>query len=112
MLVDIKKDARTRMNKSLENLRHELAKIRTGRAHPSLLEHVHVDYYGSEVPIGQAAVRRSGQDVTIVGTFGKKELSEEKARHYASDEGSNPEAITGPRSEYSIVATSVIVPKT
>ena len=55
MLTEIKKDARTRMNKSLENLRHELAKIRTGRAHPSLLEHVHVDYYGSEVPIGQAA---------------------------------------------------------
>jgi ribosome recycling factor len=55
MLADIKKDARVRMSKSLESLRHELAKIRTGRAHPSLLEHVHVDYYGSEVPIGQAA---------------------------------------------------------
>ncbi|MEJ8568972.1 ribosome recycling factor [Elongatibacter sediminis] len=55
MLDDIKSDARTRMRKSLESLRHELAKIRTGRAHPSLLEHVHVDYYGSEVPIGQAA---------------------------------------------------------
>ena len=55
MLAEIKKDARIRMNKSLESLRHELAKIRTGRAHPSLLEHVHVDYYGSEVPIGQAA---------------------------------------------------------
>ena len=55
MLADIKTDARSRMSKSLEALRHELAKIRTGRAHPSLLEHVHVDYYGSEVPIGQAA---------------------------------------------------------
>ena len=55
MLAEIKQDSRTRMNKSLESLRHELAKIRTGRAHPSLLEHVHVDYYGSEVPIGQAA---------------------------------------------------------
>jgi ribosome recycling factor len=55
MLAEIKQDNRTRMNKSLESLRHELAKIRTGRAHPSLLEHVHVDYYGSEVPIGQAA---------------------------------------------------------
>lgn len=55
MLAEIKSDARARMSKSLENLRHELAKIRTGRAHPSLLEHVHVDYYGSEVPIGQAA---------------------------------------------------------
>jgi ribosome recycling factor len=55
MLSDIQKDARNRMTKSLDSLRHELAKIRTGRAHPSLLEHVHVDYYGSEVPIGQAA---------------------------------------------------------
>ena len=55
MLADIQKDARIRMGKSLESLRHELAKIRTGRAHPSLLEHVHVDYYGSEVPISQAA---------------------------------------------------------
>lgn len=55
MLADVKIDARSRMNKSIEALRHELAKIRTGRAHPSLLEHVHVDYYGSEVPIGQAA---------------------------------------------------------
>lgn len=55
MLATIKQDARTRMSKSLEALRHELAKIRTGRAHPSLLEHVHVNYYGSDVPISQAA---------------------------------------------------------
>ncbi|MFC1695910.1 ribosome recycling factor [Pseudomonadota bacterium] len=55
MLPEIQKDTRTRMNKSLEALRHELAKIRTGRAHPSLLEHVHVEYYGNEVPINQAA---------------------------------------------------------
>ncbi len=55
MLADIHKDTRIRMSKSLESLRHELAKIRTGRAHPSLLEHIHVDYYGSEVPISQAA---------------------------------------------------------
>ena len=55
MLAEIQKDTRVRMGKSLETLRHELAKIRTGRAHPSLLEHVLVDYYGSEVPISQAA---------------------------------------------------------
>jgi ribosome recycling factor len=55
MLAEIQKDSRVRMSKSLDSLRLELAKIRTGRAHPSLLEHVHVDYYGSEVPIGQAA---------------------------------------------------------
>ena len=43
------------MGKTLESLSTELAKIRTGRAHPSLLEHVQVDYYGSLVPISQAA---------------------------------------------------------
>ncbi len=55
MIQDIKKDTRIRMHKTLDSLRGELAKIRTGRAHPSLLEHVTVDYYGSEVPISQAA---------------------------------------------------------
>jgi ribosome recycling factor len=55
MLEDIKKDARVRMAKSLEALTRELAKIRTGRAHPSLLEHVQVEYYGSMVPISQSA---------------------------------------------------------
>ena len=55
MIQNIKKDARIRMGKTLDSLRTELAKIRTGRAHPSLLEHVQVDYYGSLVPISQAA---------------------------------------------------------
>ncbi len=55
MIQDIKNDARIRMGKTLDSLIAELAKIRTGRAHPSLLEHVHVDYYGSSVPISQAA---------------------------------------------------------
>jgi ribosome recycling factor len=55
MIDDIKKDAAERMGKSAESLSHELAKIRTGRAHPSLLDHVKVSYYGSDVPISQAA---------------------------------------------------------
>jgi ribosome recycling factor len=55
MIDDIKKDAAERMSKSVEALRHELAKIRTGRAHPSLLDHVMVSYYGSDVPIKQVA---------------------------------------------------------
>ncbi len=55
MIEEIKKDAGIRMAKTLDALRTELAKIRTGRAHPSLLEHVQVDYYGSSVPISQAA---------------------------------------------------------
>ncbi|MBK1640983.1 ribosome recycling factor [Chromatium okenii] len=55
MIEDIKKDASERMGKSVEALTHELAKIRTGRAHPSLLDHVMVSYYGSEMPIRQVA---------------------------------------------------------
>lgn len=55
MLNDLKKDAETRMAKSIESLRGELTKLRTGRAHTSLLDHVMVDYYGSEVPINQVA---------------------------------------------------------
>ncbi len=55
MIDDIKKDATVRMAKSVDALRHELAKIRTGRAHPSLLDHIMVNYYGSDVPIKQVA---------------------------------------------------------
>jgi ribosome recycling factor len=55
MINDIKQDALTRMNKSIEAFKAELSKIRTGRAHVSLLNHITVDFYGSEVPIGQAA---------------------------------------------------------
>ncbi len=55
MINDIKQDALKRMNKSIEAFKLDLSKIRTGRAHVSLLNHITVDYYGSEVPIGQAA---------------------------------------------------------
>jgi ribosome recycling factor len=55
MIEDAKKDAQKRMTKCVDVLRQELMKIRTGRAHPSLLDHVKVDYYGSEVPISQCA---------------------------------------------------------
>ena len=55
MINDIQQDAETRMQKSIEALKDELAKVRTGRAHPSLLDHVSVDYYGSMVPLSQVA---------------------------------------------------------
>lgn len=55
MLDDIKKDADSRMGKSVDVLKVEFSKVRTGRANASLLDHVSVDYYGSEVPISQAA---------------------------------------------------------
>jgi ribosome recycling factor len=55
MIEDIVKDAGVRMTKSIEALRQSLGKVRTGRAHPSLLDHLRVEYYGSEVPISQVA---------------------------------------------------------
>ncbi len=55
MLEELKQDAQTRMTKSIESLRTELSKLRTGRAHTSLLDHIMVDYYGSNVPINQVA---------------------------------------------------------
>ncbi len=56
MLDEIIQDAKERMGKSVEALKGELLKIRTGRAHPSILDHISVDYYGSDVPISQVAV--------------------------------------------------------
>jgi ribosome recycling factor len=55
MLEDQKKDARERMTKCVQNFQTDLKKLRTGRAHPSLIEHLKVDYYGSEVPLQQVA---------------------------------------------------------
>jgi len=55
MIDEITQDAQSRMSKSVDSLRTELTKIRTGRAHPSLLDQVMVDYYGSMTPIKQVA---------------------------------------------------------
>lgn len=55
MINDIKKDAAERMQKCVLAFRNELKRLRTGRAHTSLLEHIKVDYYGSEVPLQQVA---------------------------------------------------------
>lgn len=55
MLEDLKKDAVTRMGKCVATFQSDLKKLRTGRAHPSLVEHLKVDYYGSEVPLQQVA---------------------------------------------------------
>ncbi len=55
MIEEILADAETRMGKSVDSLRTELTKIRTGRAHPSLLDQIMVDYYGTETPINQVA---------------------------------------------------------
>ena len=55
MIPELKKNAEQKMQKSIESLKTDLAKIRTGRAHVGLLDHVQVDYYGSMVPVNQVA---------------------------------------------------------
>ena len=55
MIADVKKTAEQKMKKTLEALKHDLAKVRTGRAHTGLLDHVTVDYYGTPTPVPQVA---------------------------------------------------------
>ena len=55
MIADIKKDAEQRMHKSVDALKEELKRLRTGRAHAGLLESVRVEYYGTQVPVKQTA---------------------------------------------------------
>ncbi|NRB72374.1 MAG: ribosome recycling factor [Xanthomonadales bacterium] len=91
MLEDIKKDTKIRMRKSLDALRNELKKIRTGRAHPSLLEHVQVDYYGSQVPISQAAnVKVEDARTLAVTPFDKSMTGTIEKAIMTSDLGLNP----------------------
>ena len=54
-IADIKHTAEQKMARSIEAFKAELQKIRTGRAHPGILDHVHVDYYGTMMPINQVA---------------------------------------------------------
>ena len=55
MIDDVKKTAEQKMGKSIDALKHDFAKVRTGRAHTGLLDHIHVDYYGSSMPLSQVA---------------------------------------------------------
>ena len=55
MIADIKKNAEQKMKKTIEALKTDLGKVRTGRAHTGLLDHIQVDYYGSPMPINQVA---------------------------------------------------------
>jgi ribosome recycling factor len=74
MLEDIKKDAVERMQKCVLALRNELKRLRTGRAHPSLLEHIRVEYYGNEVPLNQVANIALEDSRTITVTPWEKQM--------------------------------------
>ena len=95
MTAEIKKQAETKMHKSIESYRNNLSKIRTGRAHAGLLDHVVVDYYGSMVPISQVAsvTVTDVQTVTVQPWESKMAAIIEKAIR-DSDLGLNP-AING-----------------
>lgn len=91
MLEDVKKDADSRMGKTVDNLRHELIKIRTGRAHTSLLDHITVEYYGSQMPINQVATVTASDSRTLTVQPWEKNMVQpiEKAI-MSSDLGLNP----------------------
>jgi ribosome recycling factor len=74
MIDDIIKDAEVRMSKSVDSLQTELTKIRTGRAHPSLLDQVKVDYYGTGTPINQVANVTVEDSRTLVVTPWEKDM--------------------------------------
>ena len=91
MINDIKKDAEARMGKSIESLKTELAKIRTGRAHPSILDHVTVDYYGSQVPLSQVANISIDDHRTLsVSPWEKQMIKAVEKAIMTSDLGLNP----------------------
>lgn len=91
MIDDIQQDALNRMNKSIESYKTELLKIRTGRAHASLLDHVTVEYYGAEVPLSQAANITAEDSRTLAVTAWDSSMVQaiEKAI-MTSDLGLNP----------------------
>ena len=91
MLNEIKTDAQTRMTKSVESLRHDLTRVRTGRASTALVEHIKVNYYGSDVPLSQVAnvAVADARSLTITPWERNMIQAVEKAI-IASDLGLNP----------------------
>lgn len=75
MVEDIQKDAERRMGKSVQTLEGEFRRLRTGRAHTGLLEHILVEYYGSEVPISQVATLAAEDARTLTVTPWEKEMA-------------------------------------
>jgi ribosome recycling factor len=91
MLDDIKKDAQVRMAKCVQTFQTDMKKLRTGRAHPSLIEHLKVDYYGNETPLQQVANIAVEDGRTLVVSPCEKSMVQpiEKAI-YKSDLGLTP----------------------
>ncbi len=91
MLNDIQNDAKTRMGKSIDALKNQLAKIRTGRAHPSLLDTITVPYYGVDTPLNQVAnVTVDDSRTLAVSVFDKSLIQAVEKAILTSDLGLNP----------------------
>ena len=91
MTQDILKDADQRMNKSLEALRHELARIRTGRASPGLLDHIMVSFYGTEMPVNQLSTISVQDSRTLsISAYDKNAIPAIEKAILNSDLGLNP----------------------
>lgn len=91
MINEIKKDAQARMTKTLEALGHAFAKIRTGRAHPSILDSVMVSYYGSDTPLRQVAnVNVEDSRTLALNVFDKSMIQAVEKAIMTSDLGLNP----------------------
>lgn len=91
MINEIKKDAQARMKKSLESLEHAFAKIRTGRAHPSILDGIMVSYYGADTPLRQVANVVAEDARTLALTvFDKSMIQAVEKAIMTSDLGLNP----------------------
>ena len=91
MINDLKKDSESRMQKTLESLEQGFAKVRTGRAHPSILNGVMVPYYGSDVPLNQVAnVGIEDSRTLIVQPFERTMVSAIDKAIRESDLGLNP----------------------
>lgn len=91
MINEIKKDAQERMKKTLESLGHAFAKIRTGRAHPSILDGVMVSYYGADTPLRQVANVVAEDARTLALTvFDKSMIQAVEKAIMTSDLGLNP----------------------
>ena len=91
MLNEIKKDAQTRMAKSVEAFRHDLSKVRTGRASTALVEHLKVNYYGSDMPLSQvASVAVTDARSLTITPWEKQMVSAVEKAILASDLGLTP----------------------
>ncbi|MEK6749979.1 MAG: ribosome recycling factor [Pseudomonadota bacterium] len=91
MIANIKQDAEKRMKKSIESLQGELQKVRTGRAHTSLLDHITVEYYGNQSPLSQVAnITVSDARTLTVTPWDKAMVAKIEKAIQSSDLGLNP----------------------